>query len=446
MGKTEGSYDMRYRYREYLVVMAVSLATVLGAFQNSADLLTQARAAIKAGDLAAAEVHLKSAVDADDANAEVHFELSRLLLDRDNLKGTQTHLKKAIELDGRNQDYRDFAEKVSVISSAMSQASRTFDEQEYEKAAGEYEGIITKYPRFASAYYGLGLSLMKASMLKGAADAFRNAAELNPEDQRYSMALRKLVADQYNEGNRRYNTRDWEAAIESYVSAIDLDPTFVQAYYRQARCERNLGDPEAALETLDRALAVRPDYVTAIIEKGNILRSQSRGPEAEETYRMAIAFDATSSDAYVGLGAVLRTDQRDEAIRTFEMAISLNPKNSTAHEYLGEIYSDQENWKKALDHLSTASKLKPKDYRTHWRLSVAYNATDKSEDARQSARKSVNLKKTFEYGWYELGIAEKALGNRQAAIEAFKNAEKGRDGAIRKTARYELQQLDASSQ
>ena len=40
-------------------------------------------------------------------------------------------------------------------------------------------------------------------------------------------------------------------------------------------------------------------------------------------------------------------------------------------------------------------------------------------------------------------LAEKALGNRLAAIEAFKNAERGRDAGIRRTARYELSLLES---
>ena len=164
---------------------------------------------------------------------------------------------------------------------------------------------------------------------------------------------------------------------------------------------------------------------------------------AEEVYRQALAVDPKADNAWVGLGAVLRADRTEEAVAAFETAIAVNPKNASANEHLGELYSEQEKWPEALSHLELAAKLRPKRHTTAWRLAVVYNQLGEHEKARLSAKRSTDINKNFEYAWYQKGIAEKALGNRLAAIEAFKNAERGRDAGIRRTARYELSLLES---
>ena len=51
----------------------------------------------------------------------------------------------------------------------------------------------------------------------------------------------------------------------------------------------------------------------------------------------------------------------------------------------------------------------------------------------------MNIKRTYAPAYFELGISEKALGNKIAATDAFKNAKK--DKNWRKSAQFELDML-----
>ena len=51
----------------------------------------------------------------------------------------------------------------------------------------------------------------------------------------------------------------------------------------------------------------------------------------------------------------------------------------------------------------------------------------------------IKVKRNFPKAYYELGIAEKGLGNRIAAISAFDTAKKS--SAWRKVAQYEIDQI-----
>jgi tetratricopeptide (TPR) repeat protein len=399
-GTVIGKHKVGRMNRSHTVVVAVMaafLATISQA-QSLEDTLSEAQEAISAGNYDTARQKLEQILQQSSTYAAAYFEMSKVVLLQDDLKGAQENIAAAIENDPRNEEYRGQAETIAELSSIMSDARRTYDERDYMGAVSRYE---------------------------------------------YTNALRKIVADQFNEGNRYYRARDWESAAEAYQMAIDLDANFHQAYYRLARVYRLMEDNKAALETLDRVLTVKPDYLNAYVEKGKILKREDRLQEAEVAFRQAISVDPRSDDAWESLGSILRVDRIDEAISALQTAIEINPENGDAAEYLGEIYSEQENWAEARKYLESAVKTKSKDHVTAWRLAHVYNETGEYELAREQAKRSTDLKKTFEYGWYEKGIAEKALGNRVAAIEAFRNAQKGRDASIRRTAQYELKQLES---
>ncbi len=433
------------RYRIILIAGFTAILAAAATGQDIGDLMAKAREEMAAKNYDGAREQLQLILQQNSAFASAYFELGKIALLQDDLKGAQTNIKAAIENDPRNEEYRAEADKIAELSSAMSDARRSYDERDYMGAVARYEKVLENHPTFASAHYGMGMAFARDGNLRQAAEAFRQAQAYNPNETRYSNALRKVVAEKYNEGNRFYKARDWEAAATAYQEAYRLDPGFHQAYYRLARSYQNLGEIDSALKTLDRTIEIKSDYIPAYIDKGNIFRREGRSEEAEAVYRQALSIDPKSDQAWVGLGAVLRGEKPAEAIEAFKSALAVNSKSGDATEYLGEIYSEQEKWAEARTYLEQAVKLKPKSHVVPWRLAHVLNALGEHEQARQMSKRSTGLKKTFEYGWYELGLAEKALGNRIAAIEAFKNALKGRDASIRKSSQYELKQLESSS-
>jgi tetratricopeptide (TPR) repeat protein len=61
------------------------------------------------------------------------------------------------------------------------------------------------------------------------------------------------------------------------------------------------------------------------------------------------------------------------------------------------------------------------------------------ENAKKSAKECLNIKRNYAPAYFELGISEKALGNKVAAADAFEKAKK--DKNWRKSAQFELDKL-----
>ncbi len=421
----------------------VLCTTVSG--QSAGELYSEALEAISAGSYPAARQQLETAVALEPAFGPAYFELSKLCLLMDDIPAAQNNISQAISNDLSNQEYRDFAEVIRELTQTLNEGLRLYDQREYTEAISTYEGILENHPTLATAYYYMGLAYRMEGNVQQAAQAFRQAIANNPVDPRYSQALRGLVVDKYNEANRLFNARDYEGAAEVYQEAYELDPGFHQAHYRLAISWQNLGEPDSALVALNRVTEIQPDYLPAYIRRGDILRREGFPEEAREEYRRGIRVDPRADEAWLGLGATLRADSLDTAIDAFRRTLEINPESGDAAENLGEIFSEQERWEDAREYLERAAELKPDNHVTLWRLADVYYNLGEYQLARDYATRSTRINSSFEYAWYVLGRAEKALGNRVAARVAFENAANGRDASIRRSAEYELRLLETGN-
>ena len=91
--------------------------------------------------------------------------------------------------------------------------------------------------------------------------------------------------------------------------------------------------------------AKRPAYIRRVLENtGDLLLSSSRGAEAVERYQKALETEGLGADAGLlnKLGIALATGGRiDEARRSFQRALELNPAHVGARKNLSRVKRQQ---------------------------------------------------------------------------------------------------------
>ena len=99
------------------------------------------------------------------------------------------------------------------------------------------------------------------------------------------------------------------------------------------------------------------------------------------------------------------------------------------------------DYKKSVEALEQAANLDKKEFLIWFDLSASYNALNMCDQAKSAAQESIDLKKNFGGGWFELGIAEycNGSGNKNLAINHFEKARNDRDW--RKMAEYEIDKI-----
>ena len=422
-------------------LIALLLAPSTGMAQGIDDLYRDARVAEEAGNwVAAVDIYGKIIMDNPEQSTAL-FALSKASLKIDDLRGAQKNIIGAIEKDPHNENYRAFADEIGKITNGLKDGRRSHDNRDYPSAIRKYDALLAEYPEFATLHYYKGLSLQGSGSSGEAVESFRTARQLNPREEKYSKAMRTMAVRQYQEGERFYRIRDWAPAQEHFETALDIDPTFSQGYYRLARTLSQQGLVTQALDILEKSIRTNPAYLTAYLEKGNILRSEQRFKEAASAYRAALSVDSDAYRAMVGLGQSLKAENPAQASKHLKAALALKPDNITANEMLGEIYSEQEKYLQAKPYLEKAVELKPDDHVKLWRLAYVENNLGNFESAKLLARKSVGIDNKFQPGWFELGKARKELNEIPGAVAAFKKAETGSDRSTAADASRERKQM-----
>lgn len=177
--------------------------------------------------------------------------------------------------------------------------------------------------------------------------------------------------------------------------ALTFRADYPEALYNLALVESRLGNQEAALAGFERliALAGRENQsigtamqAKILINLGSLYNERGLYSEAERVLGEAVELDPQAEAAWTNLGISRRRQGRKvPAAEAFRRAHELAPNNPTTLNNLALAYIDAEDWVSAVGLLADATKRFP-------------------DEAKM---------------WFNLGRAQRGLGNESGAIESF---------------------------
>ncbi len=192
-------------------------------------------------------------------------------------------------------------------------------------------------PRNLEAHRALGEAFDRLGLPGPAADAYRRAVALRPDDARLQLALGAvLLAGQ-----------DAPAALAAFDAALVVEPSLVQAHNNAGLALKQLGRFDEAADRFAAALAVQPSYAAAAFNLGNLLTEQGRMEEAEPWLRKAVLLAPELLNARFTLANVLReTGRHAGAIEVLDEILRLAPDEPAAMVWrcmfeLPVLYRDQ---------------------------------------------------------------------------------------------------------
>ena len=213
-----------------------------------------------------------------------------------------------------------------------------FTTPEIFRSIEHFRAAIDRDPEFALAFVGLSMafselgehgSLGRAEAGQQALAAAEKGVALGPDlgEAHCALAFARLV----------YHY-DWSAAEAGYRRAIELSPSYADAYDLYGRMCMSLERHEEAISLVRRAneldpLAHRVDLATALLRAG-------RAVEAERAAAAGLAVEPNDARLQATLGwTQFQQGRRAEGILALERAVAMSPEDDMWRGQLGEAYA-----------------------------------------------------------------------------------------------------------
>lgn len=149
-----------------------------------------------------------------------------------------------------------------------------------------------------------------------------------------------------NDGDLLKKQGAFDAAIDKYEAAVQLDPTNHKIMYKLATTYRKKEEWEKVASTLARATQIAPSYATYWYERGYALvqvadksKAQSAWEEAKEPLEKCVQADPNFAHCYFELGTVmLWLDKEQDSLENYTKAIQHLPNEGSFYAPLADLY------------------------------------------------------------------------------------------------------------
>ena len=219
-----------------------------------------------------------------------------------------------------------------------------------------------------------------------------------------------------------YETKNkYEKAIEAYNIANDKDMDEA-IFYRIAHCYFDMGNSQQALVSINQALNMDSTDLENMAFKSDILNEMGDHKGAVAQLDKVLAEVPEYAQGYYLRGIYKKNDGNiDDAIEDLSMAIVLSPKNPYFYYSRAELYKQQEKQDLAEADYKKVIELeeKPEDYNC---IPYAYLGLGDYEKAIAVVDTTIARDSTSNGPYYNAACLYSRMGNKEKAIEYLRKA------------------------
>lgn len=315
---------------------------------------------------------------------------------------------------------------------------------DFAVAAQAYETYVKLDPSDADGYFGLGESYRGQGKVEPAVHAYETyvSLETRPSEQRWVEKAKEYIAQLkaqqassasaaavaaplstnsatavtstssipagataaalIAEGDRALKAGNAAAAAQSYQSALQLEPTSIEALFKQGNALAKTGDYRAAMEKWERVIQLSPDAAVRKSAQENVEKARARLAAASAPAPAAGTPQARAREAYErGVRLVLSRDYT-AAVQALTEALAADPTLAVAYTARGSANVGLRRFYEAAADYQDALRLDPTRASPLYGLAEAYRALGRASDAR------------IYYDRYAVSTAVDARANLQA--------------------------------
>ena len=276
------------------------------------------------------------------------------------------------------------------------------------------------YARAMGAWRGALLAivplLLLTGFIAGAGTMFFTPAKAQTNTILSADALSK-EAEYYNQGTQRGDNGDWNGAADAFKQALQINPNDADAHFELGEAYRELKRYPEAVAEYQAVIRLKPDDSEAILYLGMAENAQGHYATAVEPLKKAISLLPEDPRPEAELGqALLNMNDCGGAVAAFKEVVRLRVNEPEIYYLIGWCdnglgqYADAvEALKKAL--VGFAYKSAP----AASELGYAYRQLKNYPEAKAAYQRAVTTDAKFAPAHHGLGLVNLALGDKAAA-------------------------------
>lgn len=225
--------------------------------------------------------------------------------------------------------------------------------------------------------------------------------------------------------NHFYKNRYLEAYKE-FKKALEVDPTYSEAYYNLGRLYKAQGFIKEAIVEFQLAVRLNQNHVAAKRELDALVQAyendinQKLKNQGKETFSKTSFSSMSADDAESKAKQMLNQGKTDEAIRYYSIVVQERPNDVSSHKMLGFLYYRTNQFTDSLNSYQIASKLSPTDAEIPYAIGLIYMKTKSPEKAEAFFKNAIKLNSTMVKAYFALGESYEAQEKLDDAVFQFR--------------------------
>ncbi len=193
------------------------------------------------------------------------------------------------------------------------------------------------------------------------------AAEINFDQSISNYTIEKSdkspAADAFRAGISELLNNKTDAAKAAFQKALEQDSKYVPALIGLADIAQRQNQQGDVDKYLTRAAELEPQSANVYMAWARVYQQRKRFTEAEAAFRSAASILPKASAPQIGLGELYLQwpDRQQQAVNSFQKALSLDPDNKTAQYLLGMATAATGKQQEALKIFEKSHQQNPKD-------------------------------------------------------------------------------------
>ncbi len=296
----------------------------------------------------------------------------------------EAYLKTGLNDKAENETDELLNSHVVTLPQGLALAKLLTAHQETDLAQRVFEFLRSTWPNSAEAHGELGLMLTEDEQFKEAAKELRQAVELDPDSEKYSLGY----------GEALLSSEQYPVALPFLEDAEKRFESQLEFQYQLAVTDLGLQRFPEAISVLETLASKKPTSGKVQFLMGGAYELEGELQEGEDHYRKAIQLAPQEPSSYRALASLLQKqgpEHLDESVQLARKAMTLDPSDAETKIVLARCLERQGHLDEAAALLEQAVTSEPDSRRAHTALAELFRRQQKLAQAEQEQSIAANL-------------------------------------------------------